>query len=150
MTPEAKREIRSRLDGITKGTWEADPEEYSMFVIAPAAGMICEMRGHGGNLPVRANQKFIAHAPADIRALLDALEFLQSEADENARIIGMSGELELALRTKVAERDALLDEFRELGHRESCGYCPDHGDDGCNCDTRCSLCKKIDALKEAK
>lgn len=109
MTPEAMREIRERLDGITNGHIRSESDKT-----------VADVRYKSGD----ADGPFIAHAPADIRVLLDA----------------------------VADRDALLAELRN-GHQardhSSCRFI-EEGIKSPPFDNRCSLCKKIDALKEGK
>lgn len=121
MTPEAMREIRDRLDGITcplcKGTRII---KSSSFVdSSKTVEKSCRMCNGKGTLPACAEDLV-----SDIRALLDA----------------------------VAERDALLDILREVHASDPNHTCIATYDIGGGniIDHRCSLCKKIDALKEGE
>lgn len=85
VTPEERAEIRARLDAATPGPWRVSPSPSGTRwidagtydeVISPAS-VDCMRYCYGGtsdiNLSV-ADADLIAHAPDDLRRLLDALD----------------------------------------------------------------------------
>lgn len=115
MTPEAMREIRIRLDGITRGQWVNGKNGIVYGEHKP----IC--RTYQTN-ECEVNCEFIAHAPADIRALLDAL------AERDALLVILIG---------------VLHAYGDCSEGCTCG-------DGWTHDLAREALKKIDDMKEAK
>lgn len=69
MTDEELDAIEARLNAATPGPWVADPDRYSTPVTTMENCLICAP-GHS------RDAEFIAHAPKDIRLLLDEVRRL--------------------------------------------------------------------------
>jgi hypothetical protein len=78
-------DLRKLIEAATPVPWTPDPDEYAMFIFGrDGQGMVAEMRGHGSNLPSKANRDLIValvnNAPR-LLALWEAAErWLDAEA----------------------------------------------------------------------
>ena len=71
--------IQARCDAATKGPWMVDPEDFGTILASNDGGFdgyhIADVHDHdGGMFPVEHNGQFIAHARADVPALLTAVQ----------------------------------------------------------------------------
>lgn len=63
-------DIKARLDAATPGPWLADTEQHTIIVEDTAATVVCAESGTPYGV-VGADADLIAHAPDDLRYLLD-------------------------------------------------------------------------------
>lgn len=101
------REVRERLEKITPGPWEvrSQPPVDDEWVICNVNGVddLIVILDKGPN--VEADAQLIAHAPDDIRRLLDALEGLEKENDRIIQFgqILVAGGTDWKVRAELAE-----------------------------------------------
>lgn len=115
MTPEQLAEIAARLDAATPGPWVQvkDIDAYAFRIIPSSIGRPIAMVNILAPDPVSDlhNAALIAHAPTDLRALLDEVERLTEERDEALGLLASaSKELAAEGRTRgevEAERNQL-------------------------------------------
>lgn len=75
--PERLQEIRARLDAATPGPWKRDRHEILTVDVDDETGWeTCIADAYGDP----ADADLIAHAPDDLRWLLDEVERLRSES----------------------------------------------------------------------
>ncbi len=83
MTPDQLSAIRARLDAATPGPWELWYGELDWVSVGIDGDTVAECRTHINHQfsgwQNRRHATFIAHAPADLRALLDEVERLTME-----------------------------------------------------------------------
>ena len=108
LTDEPLAEIRGRLEAATSGPWKWSPKLPSEVFIPDTPNAA---RGHALGT-THSNAEFIAHAPTDIRALLDEVnrlrEFiLEFEDDYTAALNDHGEELSGLLRKLEKETGSL-------------------------------------------
>lgn len=70
--------IRERLDAITPGQWTHRTDGDAAYVNAGTIGVTCHIVDRGRN---EGDAPFIAHAPEDVRLLLDVAEAARNVLD---------------------------------------------------------------------
>ena len=83
MTKEQLDAIRARLDAATPGPWRLESPFPAIYIAAGERDYIAELMGPWDDARWeqrwKVDAELIAHAPTDLRALLDEVEALQAE-----------------------------------------------------------------------
>ena len=87
MTPKERDAIRARAEAATPGPWVNGSDEIfqSNASIFPAPIVISRIPGRE-KYPDNNDAEFIAHAPQDVLALLDALEAAEARAERTCDV----------------------------------------------------------------
>jgi hypothetical protein len=117
MTPSQLSAIRARLDAATPGPWELWYGELDWVSVGIDGDTVAECRTHinhqfSGWQNLR-NATLIAHAPTDLRALLDEVERLKSWQVAVADGLGYLNSAEGQGGYEVAEPETIIVAWRE-------------------------------------
>jgi hypothetical protein len=96
LTDQELKEIQERLEAATPGPWHIE-EKYTDLVNVDGKIIIKEI---GRN----KSAQFIAHAPTDMRRLLDEVERLRKENEELQNLVDKFSEANRRLRIAVANQ----------------------------------------------
>lgn len=108
--------------------WTLDPKINALVVKITDAAIMCLDADEEATWRFAAFERGIVGDIAKFRS--DALEALQAELQEQARIIGMSGEREAAHLARIAQLEAELAGAREAALEEAARACEKAGGAG--------------------
>lgn len=104
---ERIEQIKARLDKATPGPWEILSAVTQPPTIGTSSGIAI---AHGYR---RETAEFIAHAPDDLKFLLEAVKESEERLKEEYRINGMGAQRELKLETQFRIAREALEYYRE-------------------------------------
>lgn len=121
------KELRRLAQAATSGEWYVERGNYIYGRNEVTDGEEVWHPVIAVNVNFEANAAFIAAAnPAAVSEILDRLEAAESDGLEQARLLGMSGEREAALLSKLEavekERNALRAKIEAMEKQEPAGW----------------------------
>lgn len=110
MTPEELEAIKQRVNAATPGPWEADYDprtDGADQIVDPQGFTICFMSVPSVSVDFDGDTDFIAHARADVPALVAEVERLRAE---NTRLVEELSQVRAGFQNYVAMVDDYYDD----------------------------------------